>query len=138
MWICSYRVSITNQILSFHISLASQKSEVFLSFSIDSSLNLIECIVIDELSPTIPISLVTNLSFLPHLFSLIIDMRQMLSESSEFHRLIFALSKLKYIKYIQQKQLSYSSQLPIVTDEQFSAIGYLVINYHCTFNELRT
>ncbi|CAF3421871.1 unnamed protein product [Rotaria sp. Silwood1] len=126
-----------HQILAFHIWSPLQKSEFFSSFSIDASFNRLESIVINELPSAILISLLTNLSSLPRLFSLTIDARWALRDLSEVYRLIFTLSKLKYIK-CSAESTTISNSLPIATNEQFSTIEYFIINHDCGFNELCT
>ncbi|CAF3308809.1 unnamed protein product [Rotaria sp. Silwood2] len=124
-----------HQILSCRICLPIKKCELFSSLSIDSSFNHLESIVINVLSPTILITLLTSLSSLPRLFSLTIDTEWTSTDLSEVYRLILALPKLKYANISADSSIN-SILLPIATDEQISTIEYLIINHDCTFNEL--
>ncbi|CAF1495928.1 unnamed protein product, partial [Rotaria sordida] len=126
-----------HQIISLHMWSSLQNSGFFSSFSIDSSFNRLESIVINEISSTILISFLTNLTSLPRLFSLTIDTQSSLRDLNEVYRLIFALPKLKYIK-ISAEPTIISISLPIATNEQFSTIEYFVINHDCTLNVLCT
>jgi hypothetical protein len=126
-----------HQILSFHICLPLQKNEFFSSFSIDSSFNRLQSLVIIEIPPTLLMQILTNLSSLPHFSSLTVDMRWTLSDLTEIYRLIFALPKLKYIKFSAEGSFA-SVSLPMATNEQFNTIEYFVINHDCNFNQFCT
>ncbi|CAF2851060.1 unnamed protein product [Rotaria sp. Silwood2] len=78
----------------------TKNSEFFSSFSINSSFNRLESLVIIEIPSAILILLLTNLVFLSCLFLLTIDMRWTLSEVD---RLIFALPNLKHIKCLTEE-----------------------------------
>jgi hypothetical protein len=122
-----------HQIVSFHIP----KHDFFLSFSIDSSFHHLESLVIDQIPSAVLISILSNLSSLPCLGSLTIDVQYRFSDLTEVYRLIFALPKLKYIKCSANEHFTLVS-LPIANDKQFSTIEYLIINHECTFNTLCT
>ncbi|CAF1045069.1 unnamed protein product [Rotaria sordida] len=120
-----------HQIVSFYI----QKNEFFSSFSIDSSFHHLQLLVIEKIPPTSLISLLINLSSLPHLTSLIIDIQYAVRDLTEVYQLIFILPKLKYLKCSANEHFT-SISLPIANHGQFSTIKHLVINHECTFNTL--
>ncbi|CAF1148178.1 unnamed protein product [Rotaria sp. Silwood1] len=124
-----------HQILSFRICLPREKCEFFSSLSIDSSFNHLESVFLNSFSPAILMSLLTNLSCLPRLFSLTIDTELLSTDLSEAYRLILVLPKLKYATISAFSSIG-PKLLPIATDEQTSTIEHLIINHDCTLNEL--
>jgi len=120
-----------HQIVSFNI----EKNEFFSSFSIDSSFHYLQSLFIGKISPTSLISLLINLSSLPHLISLTIDIQYTFCDLSEVYQLIFTLPKLKYFKCSANEDLT-SISLAIANHGQFSTIKHFVINHECTFNTL--
>jgi hypothetical protein len=126
-----------HRIISLHLILPLQNNEFFLSYSIDSSFNCLESLVLFKIPPAILLLLLTNLTCLPRLFSLTIDTQRTLNDLTEVYRLIFVLPKLKYMK-CSARGLVLSMSLPIAKEEQSTNIEYLVINHSCTFNQVST
>ncbi|CAF1002696.1 unnamed protein product [Adineta steineri] len=122
-----------HQIISFYMP----NNDFFSSFSIDSSFYQLQSLSIYEISSSVLISLLVNLSSLPRLVSLTIDAQDSLKDFTEVYRLIFILPKLKYIKCTGDED-DISISLPIATNEQLSAIEYFIINHHCAFDTLCT
>ncbi|CAF3770227.1 unnamed protein product [Rotaria sp. Silwood1] len=105
------------------------------SFSFDSSFDRLESIVFKDIPPDALIPLLSNLSSLPHLFSLTIETSDIKEKINDIYRLIFVLPKLKYYR-IFSSDSHHSITLPIAMNNQFSPIEYLVINHYCSLNEL--
>jgi hypothetical protein len=123
------------RIISLNLLLPLQNNEFFSSYSIDSSFNCLESLVLFQIPPAILLSLLTNLTCLPRLCSLTIDTQRTLNDLTEVYRLIFVLPKLKYMKF-SARGLVLSMSLPIAKEEQLTNIEYLVINHSCTFNQV--
>ncbi|CAF4723739.1 unnamed protein product [Rotaria sp. Silwood2] len=123
------------QIHSLHLCISSQNEQFFSSFSINSSFDHFESLVLSEIEPTILIEFLSNLTCLPRLFSLTIDMLYNSTELSDIYQLIFALPKLKYLK-CSAEDSDINVSLPFSLKGQFSTIEYLIINHSCSFNEL--
>ncbi|CAF4459519.1 unnamed protein product [Rotaria sp. Silwood2] len=123
------------QIHSLHLCISSQNEQFFSSFSINSSFDHLESLVLSEIEPTIFIEFLSNLTCLPRLFSLTIDMLYNSTELSDIYQLIFALPKLKYLK-CSAEDSDINVSLPFSLKGQFSTIEYLIINHSCSFNEL--
>ncbi|CAF4200205.1 unnamed protein product, partial [Rotaria sordida] len=126
-----------HRIISLHLSLPLQNNEFFLSHFIDSSFNYLESLVLFNISLFILLSLLTNLTCLPRLFSLTTDTQWILDDLTEVYRLIFLLPKLKYMKCSTRGTVTFMS-LPIAKKEQLTSIEYLVINHSCTFKQVST
>ncbi|CAF0908240.1 unnamed protein product [Rotaria sordida] len=126
-----------HRIISLHLFLPLQSNEFFSSYSIDSSFNCLESLLLFKIPPSILLSLLINLTCLPRLFSLTIDTQRTLDDLTEVYRLIFLLPKLKYMKCSARRTVVYMS-LPIAKKEQLTNIEYLVINHSCTFNQVST
>jgi hypothetical protein len=119
-----------HQILSFYLL----SSEFFFPFSIGSSFDHLQSLVIDRIPATVLISVLSNLCCFPRLVSLTINTQHTLCDLSEVYRLIFSLPKLKYIE-CSSEICTTCDLLPMNSDEQFSCIEHLNINHSCTFNE---
>ncbi|CAF3657542.1 unnamed protein product [Rotaria sp. Silwood1] len=126
-----------HRVISLHLILPLQNNEFFLSYSIDSSFNRLESLVLFKISPSILLLLLTNLTCLPRLFSLTIDTQRTFDDLTEVYRLIFVLPKLKYMK-CSARGTVLSMSLPIAKKERLTNIEYLVINHSCTFNQVST
>ncbi|CAF5018528.1 unnamed protein product [Rotaria sp. Silwood1] len=125
-----------HQIYSLHLWIL-QNEHFFSSFPIDSSLDHLESLALTRIKLTTLSSLLSNLTYLPRLFSLTIDAWRTLKDLSDVYRLIFTLPKLKYIKCIAE-DLKRSISLPFALKNQTSTIEHLVIDHSCTFKELST
>ncbi|CAF4206710.1 unnamed protein product, partial [Rotaria sordida] len=126
-----------HQILSFHITLPLENDDFLSSFSIDSSFDHLESLIIIDISENVLLSLLANLYSLPRLFSLTIDTQHRINDLSDVYRLIFTLPKLKYIKCSSEIYVT-CDLLPMTTNEQFSNIKYFIIEHPFAFNELCT
>ncbi|CAF0833965.1 unnamed protein product [Rotaria sordida] len=126
-----------HQILSFHITLPLEKDDFLSSFSIDSSFDHLESLIIIDISENILLSLLANLYSLSRLFSLTIDTQHRINDLSDIYRLIFTLPKLKYIKCSSEIYVT-CDLLSMATNEQFSNIEYFIIEHPFAFKELCT
>ncbi|CAF3883786.1 unnamed protein product [Rotaria sp. Silwood1] len=127
-----------HQIYSFFICIPYQAEHFFSSYSIDSSFDHLESFVLDQIEPTILIQLLSKLTCLPRLFSLTIDMLDHLSKLTDIYQLIFALSKLKYLKFTVYDTDFVNTSLSFFRNSQVSSIEYLIIEHRCDFNDLLT
>jgi len=123
------------QIFSIDLHLTSLNEQFFMSFSIDSSFDRLESLVIGRLPPNIFISFLTKLISLPRLSSLTISTENQFENLNNIFRLIFRLPILKYCRIFLS---GYSSpiSLPMAINKRLSPIKYLVINHACPFKEL--
>jgi hypothetical protein len=124
-----------HQILSFHITLSLQKDDFLSSFSIDSSFDHLESLIIIDIRAIVLLRLLANLYSLPRLFSLTIDTQHTIGDFGDVYRLIFPLPKLKYIKCSSEIYTT-CDLLPMATNEQFSNIKYFTIDHTLVLNEL--
>ncbi|CAF3670838.1 unnamed protein product [Rotaria sp. Silwood1] len=81
------------------------------------------------------ILVLSNLSSLPHLFSLTIETSNVEEKINDIFRLIFVLPKLKYYRIVSSA-IHQSITIPMAMNNQFSPIEYLVIDHYCSLNEL--
>ncbi|CAF3608334.1 unnamed protein product [Rotaria sp. Silwood1] len=126
-----------HQIFSFDLFSPLKHKQFFSSFSIDSSFDHLESLTLNYLDADVLMSILFNLSSLPRLFSLTINMWNVLEDLTDIYRTILALPMLKFFKFsIGSSDLSIS--LPIVTNKQFSTIEYLIMDHFCTRSELFT
>ncbi|CAF1354529.1 unnamed protein product [Adineta steineri] len=117
-----------------HQLISLQYDESFSSYSIDSSFNHLEYLIINNISS---IKLLSNLSSLPRLHSLTINTQYKFDDLTQLYQLVFTLSKLKYFKCISEiRTFCYLSS--IINDKQLSNIEYLYCAHTCTINELST
>ncbi|CAF3025305.1 unnamed protein product [Rotaria sp. Silwood2] len=124
-----------HRIVSFHLPVIECTTEFFPPFTFDSAFIRLESIIINLTEPKILTLILKNLTCLPRLFSLTIDILKILEHLNDIYRLIFALSTLKYNKVIVHFKES-SITLPIATDEEFGCIESLIIDHSCSSNEL--
>jgi hypothetical protein len=120
-----------HQITSFHI----QKTNFFSSFSIDSSFDNLQSVVIGEIPSNFLVSLISSLSCLSHLVSLTINIQYSFRDLTQIYRSIFTLPKLKSIECSANKDFTCIS-LPIANNKQSSPIEHFIINHQCDFNTL--
>ncbi|CAF3984965.1 unnamed protein product, partial [Rotaria sordida] len=88
-----------------------------------------------EVEPDLLLSVLSTLSSVPCLSSLTINTFNILKYSTDIYRIVFNLPLLKYFKFSTNNSDLFIS-LPSRTDEQNSSIKYLVIDHHCTLNEI--
>ncbi|CAF3255396.1 unnamed protein product [Rotaria sp. Silwood2] len=126
---------IKHQIYSIYFQLPVDINQLLTSFTIDSSFNRLQSLVIEDIHPDKLISFLINLNSLPKLFSLNIRTIHTIEDLNNIYQLIFALPKLKYNKlYLYGNECSIS--IPMATGKQFSTIEYLDIAHWYTFDEL--
>jgi len=126
---------IKHQIYSIYFQLPGDINQLLTSFTIDSSFNHLQSLVIEHIEPDKLISFLINLNSLPQLFSLNIKTIHIIGDLNNIYRLIFALPTLKYNKlYLYGNECSIS--IPMATEKQFSSIEYLHIAHWYTFDEL--
>ncbi|CAF1320502.1 unnamed protein product [Rotaria sp. Silwood1] len=126
---------IKHQIYSIYFQYPVNINQLLISFTIDSSFNRLESLVIEDIQPDKLISFLINLNSLPQLFSLNIRTIHTIEDLNNIYRLIFALPKLKYNKlYLYGNECSIS--IPMAIEKQFSTIEYLHIAHWYTFDEL--
>ncbi|CAF4293562.1 unnamed protein product, partial [Adineta steineri] len=117
-----------------HQLISLQYDASFSSYSIDSSFNHLESLIINNISS---IKLLSNLSSLPRLYSLTIDTQSRFDDLTQLYQLVFTLPKLKYFKCISEiRTLCYLSSK--INDKQLSNLEYLYCDHTCTINELST
>jgi len=126
---------IKHQIYSIYFQLPVNINQLLTSFTIDSSFNRLESLVIEDIEPDKLISFLINLNSLPQLFSLNIRTIHPIEDLNNIYQLIFALPTLKYNKlYLYGNECSIS--IPMAAEKQFSTIEYLHIAHWYTFDEL--
>jgi hypothetical protein len=111
-------------------------SSSLLSINCALLFNRLESIVLDKIHCNIIIPLLWNLTNLPRLFSLKIDVSHIVINFTELYSLILNLPVLKYIK-VSASGLVSSLDLPYNTDK-FSPIEQLIMHSPCKVNELLT
>ncbi len=125
----------SHQIYSMYLSRSSRTADFFSQFTINSSFDRLESLVIGQLELDILESVLVNLTCLPRLFSLTTEGWNTSENLNHIYRLIFALPMLKYNQLTLFGSNS-SISLPIANNKQSSTIENLVINHGCTFQEL--
>jgi hypothetical protein len=123
------------KIISIELSLPHRSEHFFSSFIIDSLFYRLESFVINWIDSNLVIPLLVNLASLPRLVSLTIGTEETTKIIDDIYRLIFALPALKYNSFSTTNWRP-SISLPMATNRQFSTIETLVINHHCTFDDL--
>jgi hypothetical protein len=126
---------IKQQIYSINFQLPININQLLPSFTIDSSFNRLESIVIEDILPDKLILFLSHLADLPRLFSLNIKTIHIIEDLNNIYQLIFALPTLKYNKlYLYGNECSIS--IPMNNNKQLSTIEYLDIAHWYTFDEL--
>lgn len=131
---CSYLIKENlSRILSLHFS-NPLTLDLFLSlFKLNSSFIKLESIIFTQINFEKLESILLNLTFLPHLYSLTINNNIEVCDSSQIYRLIFDLPVLKSC-IISPKFYGGSLSLNLAK-ESISSIEYLSINRHCSLNQ---
>ncbi len=127
-----------HQILSIHLSTSNEDIGVITACSIDSSFSHLESLVIGPMEADILMSLIFDLSSLPRLFSLSIDISNNLQELNEIYELVFHLPKLRFMKLSTNGYRNVTLSLPMAPSQSFSPIEHLVIDHSCTSQNLST
>ncbi|CAF4951081.1 unnamed protein product [Rotaria sp. Silwood1] len=129
----------THRIISFNLRSESVIDQFFKYCTIDSSFNRLESIILHGLTDRQLLTVLFYLNSLPRLFSLTIDMEDdYYYNLGDTYRLIFSLSKLKYNKMSLFGYEELLIEMPIILNERFSTIEYLIIDYSCTLDQLDT
>ena len=124
-----------HQMFCIHVNFVFKQSDFFSSFLFDSSFDRLESIFFKDIQSDTIIPVLNNLSTLPNLFSLTIETSDIKEIITDIYRLIFILPKLKYYRF-SSSDYNLSITLPMVMNNQFSSIEYLVIDHYCSLNEL--
>jgi len=127
-----------HQILSIDLSMVNTDFRIITASAINSSFTHLESLTLDHIEPDILISLLSNLVFLPRLFSLIINQWSKFKELRDCYALIFNLPKLKYLKFFVNESPHSNSavSLSIPAIQPVSTIEYLVIDHRCNSQDL--
>ncbi|CAF0872377.1 unnamed protein product [Rotaria sordida] len=127
----------THRILSFDLRSELIIDQFVKCCTINSSFNRLESIILHGLTDRQLLTMLFYLNSLPCLFSLTIDMEEdYYYNLGDIYRLIFSLSKLKYNKMSLFGYEELFIEMPIIINERFSTIEYLIIDYSCTMNQL--
>ncbi|UJR32653.1 hypothetical protein I4U23_020113 [Adineta vaga] len=126
-----------HQMLSLNVFLSSTYEHFFELFPVDKSFNHLECIILNDIKSIKTHSLLTDLTCLPRLFSLSINLNYQNKELTDFYKLIFALPHLKYLK-CSARSVNVSLSLPMASEQQLSTIEYFNIDHPYTSHELST
>ncbi|CAF4103996.1 unnamed protein product [Rotaria sp. Silwood2] len=124
-----------HQIFSMNVNFIFQNNYFFSSFLFDSSFDRLESIFLKDIQSDTLIPVLSNLSSLPHLFSLTIETSNVKEKINDIYRLTFVLPQLKYYR-LSFSDKPHSIILPIAMNNQFSPLEYLVIDHYCSLNEL--
>ncbi|CAF3424699.1 unnamed protein product [Rotaria socialis] len=125
-----------HQIFSIHSSTSLSMNRFCSSLSFDSSFNRLESLVLCESQPDIFISLLNTLSSLPCLYSLTLKMFKSSTNLADVYGITLKLPMLKYHNVLTNPS-DLIVTLPVNTDQQrFSSITHLVIENHCSFNDV--
>ena len=127
-----------HQILSINSSTSLSMNRFCSSFSLDSSFNRLESLVLYETQSDKFLSLLNNLSCLPCLFSLTLKIFKGLTNLTDIYKITLKLPLLKYHNVLTQSTDLLVNSLPINIDQQFSFITHLIIENHCSFNNILT
>ncbi len=127
-----------HKILSIHLLKFYRDNETVSSLNIDSSFIHLQSLVMNSLGPEIIRLLFPQFVCLPRLFSLSIHTWYTFKDLSDIYQLIFQLPKLKYMNFAgyMPQHLDKPVSLPIATSEEFSPIEHLILDHHCTFEQL--
>ncbi|CAF3491262.1 unnamed protein product [Rotaria socialis] len=132
MFICQ---QIKHQIYSINFQIPAHIDQLLTSFIIDSSLNRLQSLVIEDIQSDTILSFLIALKCLPRLFSLDIRTMHIMGNLNDIYRSIFALPTLKYNKlHLYGNECSIS--IPLATGKQFSTIEYLEMAHYYAFDEL--
>jgi hypothetical protein len=123
------------QIFSIYSWKPSKDHYLYSTFISDLSLNRLESIVFEIADPDVLMSILCKLKSFPRLFSLTITHPNDLIDLTDIYRIILSLSVLKYYKFVTNKPYL-SILLPMATNKQLNAIEHLIIDHHCTFDEI--
>ena len=123
-------------IRSLHFSNESIVDRFISLYIIDSSFNRLESLVFDRISTFKFLVLLFYLKCLPRLFSLTVKLSEFSDELGDVYQILFRLPFLKYLKIDLTEYEQSNIVIPIAVDGQFSSIEYLIIEHHCSLNEL--
>lgn len=124
-----------HQISSIYFNITYLRHEFDIFFPINSTLERLESIVLQYSVFDISRPALHELTRLPRLFLLIIDVDHDVVDLATLYRIVFTLPVLKYYKCKIKRHDDSVSHL-ITTEKQFSSIEHLVIDYHCQLEEL--
>ncbi|CAF0829626.1 unnamed protein product [Rotaria sordida] len=124
-----------HRIFSLHLLNGSQLIRYSTFHTFDSSFYRLESLILHGIKFNEIILFLPNLTNLPRLFSLNIHLDDVLDDSNRIYHLIFRLPMLKYNKLSVNKIILQDS-ISSISNEHFSSIKQLVINYPCTLYNL--
>ncbi|CAF2946029.1 unnamed protein product [Rotaria sp. Silwood2] len=124
-----------HKILSLNIQLLKESNKYSSFFTVNSLFNCLESLIIDICESTRLIAILINLSCLPRLFSLTIELPCSTKILNDTYRIIFTLSTLKTCRLKGWKNEE-SISLPMASNQKLNTLKYLTIDHHCTLNEL--
>jgi len=108
----------------------------FNTYTIDSSFNHFQSIILHEIEIFQLMKLLVRLKSLPCLFSLTVFLDYCDDGLSDIYQIVYHLPFLKYFKLNILDYHELNLNIPIATNEQFSSIEYLVIYHRLTLTEL--
>ncbi len=124
------------QIYSIESHTSLSMDQFLSSCSFDSSFNRLESLNLHETQSDIFMPLLNNLSCLPRLFVLTLKMLNGSTNLTDIYRVIFKLPMLKYLHVITKKDSDVSVSLPVNSSQQFSSITHIIIENHCSYNNI--
>jgi hypothetical protein len=127
-----------HQILSINLLMVNKDMKIITASAINSSFTRLESLTLDNIEPDILIPLLSNLAFLPRLFSLVINQWSKFEELSDCYTLILNLPKLKYFKFFinEDQHSNVTISLPMPSSQSANTIEYLVIDHPCNSQDL--
>ncbi|CAF4019592.1 unnamed protein product [Rotaria sp. Silwood1] len=123
------------QIISLHSDNQSLINKFNILYTIDSSFNHLQSIILHEIATFQLMKLLFRLKSLPRLFSLTVFLDHCDDDLGDIYRVVFHISYLKYFKLNISDYQELNLNIPIATNEQFSSIEYLVIDHPCKVHE---
>jgi len=126
-----------HRIISLHLSDSTLIEKFFRQCMINSSFSCLKSILLNGISEHKLLKLLFYLNSLPQLSSLTIRLNEYFNEDfGDVYHMIFHLSALQYLELSFPSKLEFDLIVPVVSNEQFSTLKYLIIDYSSTINEL--
>jgi len=127
-----------HQIFSIHLWSMENINKVIFSLIFDSSFISLRSILFYSIETEVLLSILPQLSYLPHLISLSIEIWCTQHDPNDVYQFIFQLPKLKYLCYktTDCHDFDFPLSLSIATCQQQTSIKSLIINHPYTFHDL--
>ncbi len=126
-----------HRIISLHLLDSTLIEKFFRQCMINSSFSYLKLILLNGISGRKLLKLFFYLNSLPQLSSLTICLKEYFDEDlGDVYHMIFHLSALQYLELSFPSKLEFDLIVPVISNEQFSTLKYLIIDYSCTINEL--